>query len=523
MIRCFITACLSTAWVLPAAEIRFEDITARSGIIKPLLGMMGHGGAWGDVDGDGRIDLYVGGFADRPNAEYAPALAPPKNQLLRNLGGGRFAAVPVSAANHFARTSGAVFADLDNDGDLELYVGNNGRPNRAGAADGPQRSARLALSKLYRNDAGKLVDISTASGACPAGLESGRNIGVLDYDADGRLDLLIIEDRFTRGPSSRLFRNEGGLKFQDTTRAAGLPEDLFGLGLAVADVNGDRRPDFFVPHSNRFFLSNGHGQYSEPAALNKVFAWEPLHNEDWPCGACFGDLDNDGDLDLVLSIHCQTARNRVYLNEGLRNGVPNFRDVTLQTGLPAHLPVKAPHIEVQDFDNDGRPDLYFSSAVLDNGQATPVIFRNLGVKQGIPQFAPNVDPARANTYYAAGPSGDFDNDGRVDLCLINWFRGDHTRLLRNESGTNHWLKVSVRGHRTNRMGLGTRLTVWNGSQRIGTQELNIGYGYASGQPAVAHFGLGQTKRVTIEASFPDGRRVRQTVDANQHITLNEIP
>ena len=514
---------LGIALKLNAAEIRFQDITPQSGLLKPLQGMMGHGGAWGDVDGDGLIDLYVGGFADRPNADYAPAAGPPRNQLLRNMGQGRFAVVTNSPANHFARTSGAVFADLDNDGDLDLYVGNNGRPGRASKTTGPQRAARLALSKLYRNDRGRLVDISAASKACPAALESGRNIGVFDYDADGRLDLLVVEDRFTKGPSTRLFRNEGDLTFRDVTQAAGLPEDLFGLGLAVADVNGDRRPDFFVPHSNRFFLSDGRGRYTEPPTLREVFAWAPLHNEDWPCGASFGDLDNDGDLDLVLSIHCQTARNRVYLNDGVQQGVPRFRDVTPRTGLPAHLPVKAPHVEIQDFDNDGRPDLYFSSAVLRQGRTTPVIFRNLGMKNGVPQFAPNVNPAEANTYYAAGPSGDFDNDGRVDLCLINWFRGDHTRLLRNVSGTHHWLKVSVRGQRMNRMGLGARLTVWQGQERLGLQELQIGYGYASGQPAVAHFGLGAHARVTVEVLFPDGRRVRQTAKANQHLIIQEAP
>jgi len=101
------------------------------------------------------------------------------------------------------------------------------------------------------------------------------------------------------------------IEFVDVTRQAGLPEDLFGLGLAVADLNDDGRPD------------------------------------------------------LVIGIHSDTARNRVYLNRGLKRGVPRFEDVTSCVGFPAAVPVKCSHVEIQDFDNDGWPDVYFSAAWLD--------------------------------------------------------------------------------------------------------------------------------------------------------------
>jgi hypothetical protein len=521
--KCFLLF-LCLAGVLSAAErIRLEDITKSAGLVQPLLGIMGHGGAWGDFDGDGHIDLYVGGFADRPDADYAPAKGPVANVLLRNLGNGKFTRVKNSPASHFARTSGAVFVDLDNDGDLELYVANNARPGRVGKTTGPQRAARLAFSRLYRNDGGKLVDISDASGACPKTLETGRNIGVLDFDLDGRLDLLLIEDGFTSGPSSRLFRNLGKLRFKDVTAKAGLPKDLFGLGCAIADVNGDGRPDFFVAHSNRFFLSSANGKYRESAALNKTFAWKPLHNEDWPCGVAFGDLNNDGRLDLVLGIHCETSRNRVYLNEGVVKGVPRFRDVTAASGMPARLPQKAPHVEIQDFDNDGRPDIFFSNGRLADGRVTPLICRNTGSKNKIPQFALNLPPDKVNFYFAASPTGDFDNDGRLDLILINWFRGNHTRLLRNVSAKKNWLQIRVRGKRMNRMGIGAKITVRSSTgARRGFQEIATGYGYASGQPALAHFGLGDEQRVRVEVRFPDGKKIQlQNVAANQRLLIKE--
>lgn len=100
-----------------------------------------------------------------------------------------------------ARTSGAVFADLDNNGTLELYVANNAKQS-AGKAQ--QKPAQAQHSQLFRNDAGKLTDVSVVSGACPESLFTARNVGVLDYDGDGLLDLLIVEDKFTKAPRSVL-------------------------------------------------------------------------------------------------------------------------------------------------------------------------------------------------------------------------------------------------------------------------------------------------------------------------------
>ena len=517
---------------LPAEEIRFVDVTESAGLKEPLLGIMGHGGAFGDVDGDGRIDLYVGGFGDRPNEESEPADGPMPNVLLKNLGDGRFERWKQPAVETYARTSGAVFADLDNDGDLELYSANNTK-GKTKWESGPQRQAQLAYCQLFRNDDGKLIDISQASGACLKTLGTARNIGVFDYDGDGLLDLFVVEDRFPKNPRSILYKNLGDWKFKDVNAEVGLPDDIFGLGLAVADINDDGRPDFFVGHSNRMFLSAKGNKYVESDALNKTFAWTPADNEDWPCGAAFGDLNRDGLLDLVLAIHHEKARNRIYLNQGLTDGVPQFRDVTSQCGLPKQLANKSPHVEIQDFDNDGWPDIYLSTAWLDDdGSITPVIYRNLGVKGGVPKFKPNRGnkPNDNIVYFPAGPSGDFDNDGRIDLFLINWFRGNHSRLLRNESAReNHWLTVKVRGKTFNRQGIGSQVKIYSAgglgkeNALLGFQELSTGYGYASGQPAVCHFGLGSVEKVDLEVKLPNGKTVRRAgvTDINQVITIEE--
>lgn len=508
--------------------IRFEDGTEQAGLIEPLAGLMGHGGAWGDFDGDGRLDLYVGGFCDRPDSEYAPAAGPVPNRLLRNRGDGRFQAVEDAGVSMYGRTSGALFADLDNNGSLELYVANNAK-TRARRSQEPQQSAQSLGSKLFRNDNGRLVDVSTSSGACLRSLHTARNVAAFDYDADGLLDLFVVEDRFTPRPRSAVFRNLGGLRFEDATRDAGLPEDVFGLGCAVADINGDRRPDLFVAHSNRLFLSSASGGVREAMELGEVFAWQPLDGEDWPCGAAFGDLNNDGLLDLVVSIHSQRARNQVFLNEGIQDGVARFRNVTAEAGLGEPVPARCPHVELQDFDNDGRLDIYLSAGWLDaDGAFTPLVYRNAGAKDGVPRFTPPRPIEPPMVYYPAGPSADYDQDGRRDLFLVNWFSGNRSRLLRNVTAERQWLDVQVVGRTVNRIGIGSKVTVYRAghlgesNSRLGTQEITIGYGYASGQPAECHFGLGDAASVDVEVVFPDGERIeKHGVASNQRLVVNQ--
>jgi hypothetical protein len=533
----------------------FRDVTAAAGLLPQVSGIRGHGAGWGDADGDGWIDLYVATFhteGSKPNVFFRNAE-------------GRFQLDDQASLKISTRASAALFADLDNDGDLDLYV--SSMPAAGDSRLGQREGHALLGCTLFRNDGGgKYANISEGNAACPTAF-GGRSAAALDFDGDGLLDLLVGEDPIpgyngSATKSTRLFRNQGKLRFEDVSRAAGSPEDTPGLGVAAADVNNDGWPDFFLACSgaegNRLYLNDGKGSFREAPGSREVFAWPDSKGDDMVCGVTFGDVNRDGQLDIVLGQHfsrpwLEPRANRLYLNRGLKDGVPRFEDVTESVGL-APLPMKAPHVEIQDFDNDGWPDIYASIVKFRDGQAYPLIFRHEGLEAGLPKFseqtlAANDFPTDADRavkrtgeffdkmiadrkiiYTAPGPSGDYDNDGRIDLFLANWWMESPSMLLRNETPSGHWLDVRVEGSGdVNRMGIGSRVNIYpagklgDASSLLGCREIATGYGYASAQPAIAHFGLGELDHVDVEVVLPHGNGtvVQKNVPADQRITVKQ--
>lgn len=508
----------------------FRDVSRETGLSPLVAGVQAHAAGWGDVDGDGQLDLYVGTFARTDG----------KANLLARFKGGKFTLDEQPLLQLRGRCNSGLFADFDNDGDLDLYV----------ASMPTAKDPTVSASKLFRNaGGGKFEDVS--EGNAPCSDFGARSATVLDFDGDGRLDLLVGEDPFgvyAKTKSSRLFRNQGGLMFADVSREVGLPADVPGLGVAAGDLTGDGWPDFMLSArygGNRVFVNDGHGKFVEAVACRDVFDWsikaKPTASDDSSAGVCFGDVDRDGRLDVVIGQHykrpwLQPVSLRLYLNRGLKDGQPAFEDVTDACGLQP-LPMKAPHVEIQDFDNDGWPDIYTAIVKFDaQQQPHPVIYRNLGLQNGVPQFRefasavndyPNAsDKAETRTgpfwdkvakegkvmYFAPGPTADFDEDGRLDMFLGNWWVEAPSLLLKNESPSGRWLELRVAGSGgDNRMGVGTVFRVYSEGQLgdakalLRHTEIATGYGYVSNQPAVAHLGVGTAERVDIEVIRPHGK------------------
>jgi hypothetical protein len=506
----------------------FVDATAPWGLAEPLRGIKAHAMACGDVDGDDDLDIYIGTFCDSDPSEYLGRSGPVPNMLLIQEDDKYvLAAHPRPIIDR--RTSGAVLADLDNDGDLDLYVSLNSK--RAASTQGKNR--------LYENIGGRFRDVSAGNAASL--VMGGRSIGVFDYDGDSLLDLLVLED-YWQGGHTRLFRNRGNLKFEDVTEAADLRKEIApgrglpGLGIVTPDFNRDGRPDLFISQPNLIFLSTGDGGFRQ---VDSTVFESPLNvrGGEFVCGVACRDLDNDADLDIVTVDHRAGSRVYLYVNEGLRAGQPRFREVTRDAGLDIEFPSNTPsglylrqdHVEIADFDNDGRPDILLAATYVDQGRRRPFICRNLGGRDGAIRFAAP-PAAKVDAHYPAGPVADYDRDGRMDVFMASWFPQIPSALLLNRTTPDrHWLQVKVQGKTVNRMGIGSKIAIYEArmlgqrSALLGHQEINVSQGYCSGHEAVAHFGLGNTPRCDVEVVLPfgKGRIVRRNVAADQLLLLEQ--
>ena len=460
--------------------------------MDPLTGMHGHAAAFGDTDGDGVSDLVAGTFANRPPDAYQVrgATGPSPDRLLR--GGDVFASVDEFPGG-LGRTAAAVVADLDADGDQDVVLSRNSQ-DRPGSELG---------SQVVRNEGGSWTALDLP-------LEpwfKGRSIGVLDYDADGMLDLFIVEDRYFEGGSSVLLRNLGDLQFEDVTEAAGLPSGVEGLGVATADFDGDGSTDIFVSGSNRLFLA-GDGSFSESEGA--IPPWEVFGEEDDVAGSVAADVNRDGLTDLVVGQHYNSTVDRgtevpvrLYLNRGADGGQVAFEDVTEQAGLVA-LPTKAPHVQLEDLDNDGWLDVITTASAGDG--TLPAVFHGSGVEDGIPRFeAP--EGLGSDQYWVAGPTTDLDRDGRLDLFLLEWEPSLPSITLHNETASGHWLQITVSlpGN-----AVGSLVEVFEpGSMGdpgalLAHRQITIGEGYAAGREPFVHVGLGDLDRADVRLILPDG-------------------
>ncbi|MCI0359462.1 MAG: CRTAC1 family protein [Planctomycetaceae bacterium] len=533
LIPLFLVASMASA----AEPIVFEDATAKTGLGKYLEShpmhrpwRYAHGAGWGDVDGDGRPDLYIGAFAARKWFEGPEAPIP--NMLFLNKAEG-FSFVDdaaVQASDRNARCAGVLLADLDNDGDLDLLVANHvTSPNHQG-------------SRLLENlGSGKFRDATPTSGDWPGRIGM-RNASAIDVNDDGLLDLVIADGSYGKQSEAKarllVLENKGQFGFAEVSARLGLPQEKTqGLGLAIGDVNQDGRPDVFVAGSNRLFVSRGKDAYQE--AHPGRFSMPPADaREGMHCGAALCDLNGDDLLDLVTTEHGVPTRLHVYHNRGVAEGIPDLVHVSESAGLgklfppgTRENPIKTTHVALEDMDNDGRPDLFLAVIYRDErGAVQPVVLRNLAEKGGELKFSPPPYD-KMFSYYAPAPLADYDRDGRLDVFMASWFENQPNYLFRNATSGGNWLAVRVAGRRpgVNTMGIGAIVRVYEAGglgdpkRLLGRKDIAIGTGYASTEEARAHFGLGQAKLCDVEVTWGTERIARPAAAENQEISVEVGP
>jgi hypothetical protein len=520
---CVEQAACSVAPLSPGTtNITFSDVTDQEGITDDVTkDRWGHGVAWGDVNNDQSLDLLLGTFADYHSLVqqgYTSGTFKP-DQLAMGSANGFTIAPDTVFPQTYGWTSGLTFADLDNDGDKDLVLSRN-------QEDKYDQETTPGETIALRNNAGSFEIVSDAIPENDRHKVGGRSIAVLDYNSDGLLDLFISQDRFEGGRSS-LLGNTGGFRFVDATQSAGLPTDIEGFGVSAKDLNGDGRGDLYVVGSNRLFIAEKSGTFREvdakAAGLVRPAPDSSRPRDDFDTGVSVGDVNRDGHPDVAVAHHYASAANlgrklppvSLYLNRGLSNtGDPVFEDVTAEAGLPS-VAARSADVNINDYDNDGWPDIAAGVAV---SRTRPAVFRHLGLKNGVPQYAVptgvgevkgTAEPEDQPHYGLPVAAADYDNDGRLDVFYDFFFSNvDGQLLLRNETESGHWLSLSV--GQTLDGGIGATVSVYRAGglgdpeALIGQREIAATDGYTAGVPDEAHFGLGADTKVDVRVALPPG-------------------
>lgn len=345
--------------------------------------------AWADYDADGDLDLYVG-FRGAPN------------RLYRNDGGTFQDVAPSVGLDVEEDTRAVAWGDFDGDGDLDVYVG------FPVAAEQPDR--------LYRNDGGVFTDVASELGLEVEGTT--RQTSWVDLDGDGDLDLFVaLRDR-----ANRMFRNDGS-SFVDITEATGLGDPRRTVGVVWFDYEADGDLDLFVANQNgdqdAFFRNDG-GVFSDIAA-ELGMDWPDRADDIGGVGPAVTDYDGDGDLDLFVANYGPDV---LWRNEG--DG--SFTNVTEGLlGADVHSTTSA----WGDADNDGDPDLFVAAFLGDVPEAPDHLFRNDGSDRFV-DATPAVMTERGASHGVRWV--DYDSDGDLDLALANNNAIGSHPLYRNDLG-----------------------------------------------------------------------------------------
>jgi hypothetical protein len=536
--RSYSTAELSKTPPPPGPQARspltFDDVTAQSRVnfihaasktsIKYLLETMGGGVAMLDFDNDGRMDLFFTNGAalkDPMSKDDRTDKTQPKywNRLFQQKPDGTFTDVTERAGlKGEGYSMGVAAADYDNDGFVDLFV------------------TGYKADRLYRNNGdGTFKDVTLKLAHVPAGWST--SAGWFDYDRDGRLDLFIARymdwdfesgSMFCGGPTSVLraychpdnfkgvanilFHQRADGSFDDVSKISGIADELGkGLGVAFADFDNDGWTDVFVANDSvhqSLYRNKGDGTFEDIALISGA-AYDENGKTFAGMGIDCADYDNDGYIDVLITT-LSNERYALYRNNGdlsftyATNTSAVGQITLLNSGWGARF---------VDVDNDGLRDLFVAqSHVLDTIEKStaylkykqpPLLMRNTG--KGFVNISASAGVPFNMPLAARGAAvGDLGNDGQIDAVVAVLEAAPV--ILRNNGTANHWIGLTLVGSKSNRSGIGARVTVTSVKGQKQIFDVSTAGSYLSSSDPRIVVGLGSAKAVkSIEVRWPSGR------------------
>jgi hypothetical protein len=528
--------------------IVFEEIAQRSGLTfvtdssptpnKNQPETMVGGVALLDYDNDGYLDVFVVNGAAIPSLQKES----PKywNRLYHNNHDGTFTDVTAAAGvAGIGYGMGVAVGDYDNDGWPDIYVVNVGKNQL-----------------LHNNRNGTFTDVTDKTGVGGGVLDGKKMWSVsaawVDYNNDGLLDLFVSNyckwevntDPYC-GPTPKLraychpnnyanlpntlYRNNGDGTFTDVSEETGIAKYFGkGMGVAIADYDGDGFMDIFVANDNRpnFLFHNLGGKKFEEVALEAGVAYAQSGSALSGMGVDFRDVDNDGRPDIW---HTAVENESFPLFRNVGGG--QFVEQTLPAQLAVTRIMSGWGNGIFDFDNDGWKDLFVArSNVLDNiaqfanrkYEEPNSVLRNLGNGKFLDvssEAGPDFQVAAAHRGVAFG---DIDNDGRID-AVVTVLNGSLKCFHNISKNSNHWIILKLVGKKSNRMGLGARVRITGEDGKVQYNHATTAVGYACASDSRVHFGLGGSRVVReIEIAWPSGiRQMLRNVPSDQILKVEE--